>query len=119
MIGLGIMSPKLGITLIKKQIEKQANIKVKSFSIFHHANYGGLKFNITPIDAKPLSITYEDENGSLTTVIKTLLKDKLDNSFILDAFELKWMPNEISCDIYYTDKNKKISQTIIISKDAN
>ena len=105
-----LITPKIGIALIKKQIEKQADLKAKSFDIIYHKDYDGLKFHVFTDDKKdPVKLFYPDNGGQLAHIITTMIMAKIDINIELDAFVLKTNESDLICTIYYQIKEGRLT----------
>ena len=60
-----LISPKLGLGLIKYEIQKQTDLKVKDFSIYYVKAYSNLKFKITDKDGNLHEYPFIDEGDKL------------------------------------------------------
>ena len=64
-----LISPKIGLGLIKKQIEKQTKLIVKDFSIVYIKFYSSLKFHVTDEKNKKHKFPFSDDGDQCLTEI--------------------------------------------------
>lgn len=111
-----LISPRVGLGIIKREIEKQANVNVKHFEILYHKKFDNLKFIITQ-DDKPdkLELKYYDEGDKLSTLINTMIRTQLDEDISIDGFKIETENKQIKASVFYINpKGEKESQTIIL-----
>ena len=99
-----LISPKIGLGLIKHEIQKQTGLKVKDFSIFYVKKYSNLKFKITDENNKVHEFPFIDEGNKLASIITHSIKGQLNTKLDIDAFVLSYIDKKIVSEIYYKDE---------------
>jgi len=102
-----LISPKLGLTIVKSQLEKHFNKDIEKFDMIY---YGASK----TIDFKVFGKRHNYVDGKqLCDIIDGLIKDKMENNAILD-FVIIHYDEVLSCDVYTTLNNERTHLNFII-----
>jgi len=103
MLGLGkFISPKLGVGIIKAQLQKQLKKEVKSFDLRFVQSTNILEFIV---EGK----AFVFDSDALKTVIKQQSSSKLKKTQQLDVIILSVNDqDEINAKAYYTESDKKL-----------
>jgi hypothetical protein len=99
MFGLGkLISPKIGVVMIRKSIEKQLGKKVPFFDIRVNLNTNKLQFIID-------GIFYDHEAEELKKIIVMTVKGSLEKGSTIDLINISITDkDEILESVYYTTK---------------
>lgn len=113
-----LISPKIGLALLKNRMEVECKNKIETFSLFFHSKYTGLKFIVNTVDEPEVDkdYYYKDENGLVSSTVMSMIENELDERVQIDAFKLT-SGKVVSCTVFYVYKGKK-EQTEISFKNA-
>lgn len=111
-MNLSIISPKIGLGLIKNRIEAQTNLTIKDFAIWFYNGYEHLKIDI--VDKAMQNHELSIKEPKLTEVITSYITKKLDKKVTIDALCMEYKDSKICAYVFHTDKEsgKKVKDTI-------
>jgi hypothetical protein len=100
-----LISPKLGLGLIKYEIQKQMKLKIKDFSIYYVKAYSNLKFKIIDTEGNKHELPFIDEGDKLAKIIKLSISTQLNKEMDIDAFVLSYINKQVHTEIYFKNED--------------